>query len=171
MAEKEKKPQIEKKAPTEKKVPYKEEEREYFIRIYGYDIPGNKNIFVGLTKIKGISWSISNFICKKLELDRTVKVADLGKDVIARIEKSLESLEIPSYMKNRRADYNTGEDKHLLANNLDMQKEFDIKRMKKIKSYKGMRHAYGQPVRGQRTRSHFRKKGKAVGGKKNAKKA
>ena len=44
-------------------------------------------------------------------------------------------------------------------------KEFDIKRMKKMRSYKGIRHASGLPVRGQRTKSHFRKKGKnkAVG--------
>jgi small subunit ribosomal protein S13 len=47
-----------------------------------------------------------------------------------------------------------------------MVKEFDIKRMKQIKSYKGMRHSLKQPVRGQRTRSHFRTTGVAVGVKK-----
>ena len=50
-----------------------------------------------------------------------------------------------------------------------MKREFDIKRMKKIKSYKGARHSAGQPVRGQRTRSHFRSRGKAVGVTKKAK--
>ena len=50
----------------------------------------------------------------------------------------------------------------MLTNDLDIQKEFDIKRLKKIKSYRGLRHAQGLPVRGQRTRSHFRKKGGAV---------
>ena len=39
---------------------------------------------------------------------------------------------------------------------LELQKEFDIKRLKKIKSYRGLRHSTGQPVRGQRTKSHFR---------------
>ena len=38
-----------------------------------------------------------------------------------------------------------------------MAVEFDIKMMKMIKSYKGVRHAIGQPVRGQRTKAHFRK--------------
>jgi small subunit ribosomal protein S13 len=50
-----------------------------------------------------------------------------------------------------------------MGSELDLQKEFDIRRIKKIKSYKGVRHLLGQPVRGQRTRSHFRKKGPSVG--------
>ncbi len=47
-----------------------------------------------------------------------------------------------------------------------MRKEFDVKRMKQIRSYKGVRHSLKQPVRGQRTRSHFRTTGVAVGVKK-----
>ena len=66
-------------------------------------------------------------------------------------------------MKNRRSDPETGVTSHLYGSDLDMKKEFDIKRMKKIKSYKGIRHTMKLPVRGQRTRSHFRKGGKAVG--------
>ncbi len=56
----------------------------------------------------------------------------------------------------------TGKDKHLTGNELKLQKEFDIRFLKKIKCYRGMRHAYGLPVRGQRTRGNFRK-GAAVG--------
>ena len=44
--------------------------------------------------------------------------------------------------------------------------EIDIKKMIKMKSYKGTRHTSGLPVRGQRTRSHFRKSGVAMGVKK-----
>lgn len=46
-----------------------------------------------------------------------------------------------------------------------MKREFDIRRLKKIRSYRGLRHATGQPTRGQRTKSHFRAHGKkkAVG--------
>jgi small subunit ribosomal protein S13 len=40
---------------------------------------------------------------------------------------------------------------------LELQKEFDIKRLKKIKSYRGFRHMSGLPCRGQRTKSNFRK--------------
>jgi len=67
-------------------------------------------------------------------------------------------------MLNRRKDYETGEDKHLLSSDLAFTKDNDIKMLKKIKSYKGMRHAFGLPVRGQRTRSNFRRnKGKVTG--------
>ena len=45
---------------------------------------------------------------------------------------------------------------HLTGADLTLSKELDIKRLKKIKSYRGIRHSIGQPVRGQRTRSHFR---------------
>ena len=69
-------------------------------------------------------------------------------------------------LKNRQRDFELGESKHILTNELDMVKDFDIKRMRQIKSYKGMRHALKQPVRGQRTRSHFRTTGVAVGVKK-----
>ena len=65
--------------------------------------------------------------------------------------------EIPKYILNRRKDSETGEDKHLTGSDLELQNEFDVKRLKKIKSYKGYRHASGLPLRGQRTRSNFRK--------------
>ena len=68
-------------------------------------------------------------------------------------------------MLNRRKDIETGEDKHLLGSDLKLRKEFDLKRMKNIRSYKGVRHALGLPVRGQSTRSHFHK-GKSLGVKK-----
>ena len=82
------------------------------------------------------------------------------------IKFEIENPRIPDFMKNRRRDMDTGETKHLSTNNLDLRKEFDIKRLKKIRSYRGLRHAKGLPVRGQRTKSHFRtrgKKNKAVG--------
>ena len=53
-------------------------------------------------------------------------------------------------------DFITGEDSHLLGSNLDLNEELDIKRLKKIRSFRGYRHAMGQPTRGQSTRSHFR---------------
>jgi len=68
-----------------------------------------------------------------------------------------------SFLKNRRSDFKTGEESHIIGSELDMKKDFDIRRLKKIRAYRGIRHAAGLPVRGQRTRSHFRKKGQAVG--------
>ena len=61
----------------------------------------------------------------------------------------------------RCEDYETGVDKHLLGTDLDVTQENDIKRLKKIKAYRGIRHIHGQPSRGQRTKSNFRRnKGK-----------
>ena len=65
-------------------------------------------------------------------------------------------------MVNRRKDIETGEDRHLVGVDLKFMQEQDIKRMIKIKSYKGVRHMFGLPVRGQRTRSSFRG-GRTVG--------
>lgn len=151
------KPEAVKKRPEE--IQY-----ESLVRIYGYDMPGTKSIYVGLTKIKGISWSIANIILTKMGMDRSIKVSDLSKDQIAKIEATLDKLDsqIPNFMKNRRNDPETGKTEHLIGTDLDMRKDFDIKKLKKIKSYVGIRHSLKQPVRGQRTRSHFRAKGRAV---------
>ncbi len=152
--------------PTEKP------DDDVLVRIFGYDIKGGKNIYSGLTYIKGVSWSISHALCFKLGLDKSMKISQLDKNTIKKIESALSNMDVPIFLKNRRADMDSGTDKHLVSTNLDIRKEFDIKRMKKIKSYKGIRHSMGLPVRGQRTRSHFRQKGKAVGvKKKNDKKA
>ncbi|MEM4244662.1 MAG: 30S ribosomal protein S13, partial [Candidatus Nanoarchaeia archaeon] len=72
---------------------------------------------------------------------------------------------IPAWMLNRRKDFDDGSDKHLISTDVKLRREFDIKRLKTIRSYRGMRHALGQPVRGQKTRSHFRTGG-TVGVKK-----
>jgi small subunit ribosomal protein S13 len=78
--------------------------------------------------------------------------------------------DLPDYLKNRRMDFETGENKHLISSDLDLKKEFDIKRLKNIKSYRGYRHVAGLPTKGQRTRSHFRKnKAKGAGIKKKKK--
>lgn len=151
------------KQEAKKRVQPSEDLGEVLVRIFGQDMPGNKSIYVGLTRVKGISWAVANALCLQLGLDRRAKVSSLSKEQIAKIEKGLHAIDLPFFLRNRRRDPETGLDKHLLTNNLDIQKEFDIKRLKKIKSYRGLRHAQGLPVRGQRTRSHFRKKGGAVG--------
>jgi small subunit ribosomal protein S13 len=75
-------------------------------------------------------------------------------------------VDIPSFLKNRQKDFTTGKDEHLFGPDLTLKGEFDIKRLRKIKSYKGIRHTNKLPVRGQRTKSHFRKNKKKAGGKK-----
>lgn len=149
---------------AQQKQQQREEYSEVLVRIYGHDLPGSKYVSIGLTKIKGISWAISNAACIKLSIPRNKKISDLSKDEIKKIEDFLDKLEgIPPFLKNRRSDPESGKEEHLYSTDLDMRKDFDIKRLRKIKSYRGLRHATGQPSRGQRTRSHFRSKGKAVG--------
>jgi len=148
---------------AEKKRLMQEERNEVLVRILGYDIPGSRNIYAGLTRIKGVSWVISNAACLKLNLPRSKKIETLSKDEIAQIEKFLKTLPISDFLKNRRSDIETGETKHYFGSDLDIKREFDIKRLKEIRSYRGIRHAAKLPVRGQRTRSHFRTKGKTMG--------
>jgi len=138
-------------------------ESEKIVRIMQTDMAGEKQLYVGLTKIKGVSWSFSNAVCNKLGIDRKRKITSLTEEEIKKIENFIKNPELPAFLLNRRKDFDTGENLHLNTTDLELRREFDVKRLKKIRSYRGLRHALGQPVRGQRTRSHFRKKGKSVG--------
>lgn len=135
------------------------------IRIAGTDIKGENQLFISLQRIKGVSGVLANAICRVHNLDRNRKVGTLRPEEIKNIEDTLKNptkFGIPTWMLNRRKDLETGEDRHLVGPDLVFMQKQDIKRMINIKSYKGVRHMYGLPVRGQRTRSSFRK-GKTVG--------
>ncbi len=152
----------------------KNEKKDYYsiVRIMQTDIPGNKKVLTGLTYIKGVSWSISNAICIILKMNPEKKILELDKDELEEITKVLNSPEkFPVFLLNRREDFETGKNTHLITAKLDIGKEFDVRRLKKIRSYRGLRHAFGHPTRGQRTRSNFRAKGKrkAIGVKKKKK--
>jgi small subunit ribosomal protein S13 len=129
---------------------------ERIVRILSTDIEGKMKIYAGLTNIKGISWAFSNAICKKLKIDKNRKMGSLNEEEVKKISEFIKNPTVPEFIINRRFDFETGENKHLTGSDLDLQKEFDIKKLKKMKSYKGLRHLSGQPVRGQRTKSHFR---------------
>ncbi|MFA5856659.1 MAG: 30S ribosomal protein S13 [Candidatus Pacearchaeota archaeon] len=136
------------------------------VRIMQTDIPGHKNLLTGLTYLKGISWSISNAICKITKIPPTKKIIELSPAEIEMIIALLSEAnkKFPKFLLNRRKDFETGEDNHFTGTTLDMKKEFDIRRLKKIRSYRGLRHATGQPTRGQRTKSHFRLNKRKSGG-------
>ena len=159
MAEKSEQKQDKQGKSTDKKTQMREVIPNYvsIVRILQTDIPGNKKTLVGLTYIKGVSWAIANATCKLINLDPDKKISDLDEKEIEKIIKFLSNpVGFPKYLLNRRKDFETGEDFHLIGTSLDMKKEFDIRRLKKIRSYRGLRHATGQPTRGQRTKSHFR---------------
>ena len=153
----------------------KTQEQDYegkMIRILSKDIEGRMTLYSGLTKIKGISWSVSNAICKNLKLDKKRKIGSLTEEEIKKISEFVKDPKVSKYLFNRRNDFETGDDKHLTGVDLDLQKEFDVKRLKKIKCYRGYRHMSGLPLRGQRTRSNFRtnrKKGSGIKKKSKAK--
>ena len=143
---------------------------EKIVRIMSEDIEGGMKLYVGLTKIKGVSWAMSNAICTIMNLDRARKIGSLTEDEIKKISDFIRNPKVPTFLYNRNIDFETGKNMHLTGTNLELQTEFDIKRLKKIKSYRGIRHMTGQPVRGQRTKAHFRKnKGKGMGIKKKVK--
>lgn len=140
------------------------------IRIASKDIPGNLSVYTGLTKIKGISWTMSKIVCKNLNFGIDRKIGSLTEEEIKKIEEFIKNPKAPNYLLNRQKDFETGEDGHLTGVNLELKKEADIKRLKKIKSYRGLRHSAKLPVRGQRTRANFRRnKQKGVGIKKKGK--
>ncbi len=147
------------------------EEIRALVRISNTDVNGNLSVSRALRRIKGVGYMFSNAICKVNNLDENQKVGALKEDQIKKIESTISNPDnIPSWLFNRRKDYDTGKDIHLTTAQLKLKKEFDIKNLQKIKSYRGFRHQWGLPVRGQRTRAHFRS-GKSVGVTKKAIKA
>lgn len=134
-------------------------------------LDGNKPVSMALMKIKGINFMFSHALCSVLDIDVARKLNTLSKQEIQAIEGLLEqpSEKLPAWILNRRKDHETGKNLHVTAVKLALNKEFDIKRLKQVKSYRGLRHAWGLPLRGQRTRSHFRH-GRAVGVSKKAQK-
>ena len=137
-----------------------QEEKKYeerIVRILSRDIEGGMTVYAGLATIKGLSWSMANATCKILGIDKRRKIGSLTEEEVDKITKFAKNPVVPNYILNRRKDLETGEDKHLTGGDLELQNEFDIKRLKKIKSYKGFRHSAGLPLRGQRTRSNFRR--------------
>jgi len=138
-------------------------ELKHFVRVANTDLEGKKNIAYALTKIKGVKYSFASAICNVLNLDINKKTGFLNEEEINKLNVILKKPDnIPRFMYNRKVDIETGKDRHLIGSDLKLNHEFDIKRLKKIRSYIGMRHSAGLPVRGQRTRSNFRT-GSSVG--------
>lgn len=117
-------------------------------RISGVTIPDNKQVQIALTYIYGIGPKTSQTIVSKAKVEPTVRVKDLTDTEISRIQEVInDTLTVE------------GELQRIVSGN--------IKRLKDINSYRGLRHKAGLPAHGQRTRTNARtKRGKklAVGG-------
>lgn len=142
-----------------------QQEFNHIVRIANADIDGNRQVLLGLQKIKGVSFMLANAFCVVASVDKTKKIGYLSADEVSKLDslmKNKKQDQLPAWLLNRRKDYETGDDLHYFGADLSFLKETDLRREKKIKSYKGIRHMHGLPVRGQRTRSNFRPNKKKV---------
>lgn len=144
----------------------------HIVRIANTDLVGQKAVHIALLKIKGIGIMFSMMVCRLANVNPMKKAGLLTETEIKKLNDIIinnDKYKIPDWMKNRKKEFETGKTSHLILGNLDFAVEQDMRRMKKIKSYKGLRHAVGLTVRGQRTKSNFRRnKGKVVGVKRKA---
>ena len=130
----------------------------FLVRISNTDIDGEMPLYLALTKVKGLGRRVSIRVADHLELPRGKRIGDLADDDIDRIQKTLDNIHevLPRWMMNRQKDYDTGDDMHVTSTEVQVARRDDINRMKKIRSYKGIRHERGHKVRGQRLKSNGR---------------
>ncbi len=106
-------------------------------RIAGVNIPENKRIEISLTYIYGIGNALSKKILDELKIDANKKASDLSAKEVNDLKSFIE--------KNYK-----------IEGDLRRQIMINIKRLKDIGAWRGMRHAKGLPVRGQRTKTNNR---------------
>lgn len=129
------------------------------VRFAEIDIEGEKRLRNALLRVKGVGHSLSKAVVVASGLDGEVPIGSLNEEQMKKLDDVLKNplnYGIPIHMLNRRLDPQTGENRHLVSSELSFAVRSDIDFMKKIRSYKGIRHELGLPVRGQRTRSSFR---------------
>lgn len=142
-------------------------EYRHIVRVVNTDLDGAKPIKHALRKIKGVDFMLANAVCDAAKVNKDLKTGTLSESDIGKLNdviKNPTKFNLPRWLLNRRKDYESSEDMHVTGPDLNLAKDNDVKRLMKIKSYRGMRHAWKLPVRGQRTRSNFRpNKGKVMG--------
>lgn len=135
-----------------------DEDFKHLVRISATDLPGTKKVQVAMSGVKGIGIRLSPLVCDTAGVDRNVKIGTLTDEQVEKLQETVLAVAdlAPEWMLNRQNDYDTGADLHLIGNEVDIQLKDDLNRLKKIRSYRGVRHERGLPVRGQRTRSNGR---------------
>lgn len=113
-------------------------------RILGVDIPRNKVLKIALQSIYGVGPSVAVEVCTKTNIDPNKSSNDLSEEEANEIRSVLES-------------------QYLVEGDLRREIGLNIKRLKDLGCYRGIRHRKGLPVRGQRTHTNARtRKGPAV---------
>jgi small subunit ribosomal protein S13 len=126
----------------------------HIVRIAATDLDGSLPVPYALSKIKGVGYNFALAICKILKIDPWIRLGYLDEETLKTIENIIynpQDYKIPPWYFNRRKDLDTGLDKHLVGSELIYYVRSDIERMMRTKSWKGIRHALGLKVRGQRT--------------------
>ncbi len=142
-----------------------EEEFRYLVRVAGNDLDGNKKAIYAITKIDGIGKRVGRIACEMAGVNLEKKIGYLSDKDVQKLEKVVESFSqqtVPSWILNRQKDYRSGKDEHLTSSDLILGLRNDLNLLRMIRCYRGIRHERGLPVRGQRTKSCFRK-GASVG--------
>jgi small subunit ribosomal protein S13 len=139
------------------------EEIRGIVHLVGRDVKGTMPLARALRNIKGVGMRLapifSEIISHKLNVPLTTQIGRLSEeqvDELERIVKTPVEHGVPSYMTNRRKDRETGKDIHVVGDDLTFSVKQDIDLEKNIYTWRGYRHAYGQKVRGQGTRTSGR---------------
>ena len=106
-------------------------------RIAGVDLPSEKRAERGLTYIDGIGRATANEILAKAEINPDVRIKDLSDDEVNTLRRIIDT------------DF-------LVEGDLRREIALNIKRLRDIKCYRGIRHAKGLPLRGQKTKTNAR---------------
>nr|MDO8085725.1 30S ribosomal protein S13 [Candidatus Sigynarchaeum springense] len=132
------------------------EDFKQIVRVLGTNIDGNRLLVYGLSEVQGIGIRLATSIIRIAGLDPSKRIGFLDDQTLAKLEdiaKNPLKHNIPGWMLNRRKDYRTGEDRHVVSSDLAYIKKLDIDRLRRIKCWRGIRHALNLKVRGQRTRT------------------
>jgi len=105
-------------------------------RLLGTDLPENKTVAIALTSLFGVGHKRSEIVAKQAGVDSAKRARDLSPSELSRIQKVLEQFELEGDLRRGVRD--------------------NIDRLKRIRAYRGIRHAQQLPVRGQRTRTNAR---------------
>jgi len=161
------------KAPSAPKQVQKEkpvaEDIRGIVRIAGKDVKGNVPMRKALYHVKGVGKRYAD-VCatiaaSKLNIEENIPVGKLSDAQLDEIESIISNpLDngLPVYMLNKRHEFTTGKNVHLIGNDLDYSVKQDIDREMKTKTWRGISHMYRKKVRGQRTRTSGRS-GSSVG--------
>lgn len=155
--------QITRKAPSHFDVSKETKDFKHVIRISGRDVPGFLTLKEGFSIIYGIGKRASDAVVvafKKKTNKNIKKIGYLTDDDVVILDNIILNLdkEVPTWLLNRQKSMD-GSDKHVVMADLRLENRKDLQRLGKTKSYRGLRLQWGLTVRGQKTKSSFRRGG------------